>query len=167
VGEATLRARRDGLAVATATLGLAASVRASAPWLLGGAKTLSYAVNMASQRWAQSVGADDVLWLSSDGYVLEAPTSNLVWRDGYRLATVPAEATGILPGTTARFLLDHAGTLGLSAVERLVTPTELSTVDGVWLLSSVRGIAEIRSLDGVPLGPSPDTARLQELLGYA
>ncbi|HZN76906.1 MAG TPA: aminotransferase class IV [Micromonosporaceae bacterium] len=166
VSEVTLRARQAGVAVATATLGIAASARATAPWLLGGAKTLSYAVNMASQRWAQSVGADDVLWLSSDGYALEAPTSTLVWRDGYRLATVPAEATGILPGTTARFLLDHAGALGLSAVERMITPAELSTVDGAWLLSSVRGIAEIRSLDGNPLPLSPDTERLRGVLGY-
>jgi 4-amino-4-deoxychorismate lyase len=166
IGAATLRARRAGLAVATASLGVAASARAAAPWLLGGAKTLSYAVNMASQRWAQTVGADDVLWLSSDGYALEAPTSNLVWRDGYKLATVPAEATGILAGTTARFLLDHASALGLSAVERMVTPAELSTADGVWLLSSVRGVAEVRSLDGVALPASSDTSRLRGLLGY-
>jgi 4-amino-4-deoxychorismate lyase len=36
----------------------------------------------------------------------------------------------------------------------------------VWLASSVRGLAEVRSLDGVPLGPSAETARLQKLLGY-
>ena len=48
-------------------------LRQDAPWLLGGAKTLSYAVNMASQRWAQSIGAQDVLWVSADGFALEAP----------------------------------------------------------------------------------------------
>jgi 4-amino-4-deoxychorismate lyase len=166
VGETSRRARHAGVAVATATLGVAAGARAAAPWLLGGAKTLSYAVNMASQRWAQTVGADDVLWVSADGYALEAPTSTLVWRDGGQLCTVPVEATGILPGTTARHLLDRAGELGLAAVERMIRPAELSSVDGAWLLSSVRGIAEIRSLDGVVRPPAADTARLRTLLGY-
>jgi hypothetical protein len=37
----------------------------------------------------------------------------------------------------------------------------------VWLASSVRGLAEVRGLDGVALGPSPETTRMQKLLGYA
>src|SRR5688572_8871979 len=95
------QARRDGVAVATATIGLPAELRGETPWLLGGAKTVSYAVNMASLRWAASVGAQDVLWVSGDGYALEAPTATLVWLDGQTLSTVPAQRTGILPGTTA------------------------------------------------------------------
>ena len=38
------------------------------------------------------------------------------------LCTVPAGATGILPGTTAALPVDHAGELGWAAEERLVTP---------------------------------------------
>jgi len=167
VAEATRRARAAGVAVRTATLGVPADVRHSAPWLLGGTKTLSYAVNMASQRWAQSVGADDVLWLSVEGYALEAPTSTLVWRDGGALCTVPAEPTGILIGTTGHWLLDHADELGLASRERMVTPDELTAVDGVWLLSSVRGVAAVRTLDGAATRThEKETARLRDLLGY-
>ena len=61
------------------------TARTDAPWLLGGVKSLSYAINMASQRWAQANGFDDALWISSDGYALEGPTSTLVWRKGDRL----------------------------------------------------------------------------------
>lgn len=167
VTEVIVRARHKGLGVRTAALGVPADLRRSAPWLLGGAKTLSYAVNMASQRWAWSVGADDVLWVSTDGYALEAPTSTLVWRSGSALCTVPAEPTGILAGTTARWLLDHAGALGLTADERMIRPGDLTTVDGVWLLSSVRGVAGVRSLDGVPTSTAADeTTSLRDLLGY-
>lgn len=166
IGPDTLRIRRNGAAVVTATLAVAAYARPAAPWLLGGAKTLSYAVNMASQRHAQSLGADDMLWVSADGYALEAPTSTLVWRDRDRLVTVPAEPTGVLPGTTARYLLDRAGELGLRADEEMLAPERLSRLDGAWLLSSVRGIAEIRALDGVPFRPARDTPRLRDLLGY-
>jgi 4-amino-4-deoxychorismate lyase len=121
---------------------------------------------MACQRWAAAEGADDVLWVSGDGYALEAPTSTLVWLTDGVLCTVPPASTGILAGTTAAYLLAHAGELGWTATERLVRPAELHTADGVWLTSSVRGPAEIRALDGVPLGPSPETARIAKLLGF-
>ncbi len=161
------RARSEGIAVLTATLGLPADVRAGAPWLLPGAKTLSYAVNMASQRWAQSAGADDVLWVSADGYALEAPTSTLVWLDGSTLYTVPAARTGILAGITARWLFDHAHSLGWDTGERMITPAKLGQVTGAWLTSSVRGVAPIRTLDGAELPSSADATRpIQRLLGF-
>lgn len=168
VPESNVRARRDGVSVVTATLGFPAHLRPDAPWLLGGAKTLSYAVNMASLRWAKSTGADDVLWVSSDGYALEAPTATLVWRDGATLRTVPASGTGILAGTTAAYLLAHAGSLGLEAAEGLVTPAGLAASGGAWLTSSVRGVAAIRSVDGAPLPHDPAMSeRIGALLGFA
>lgn len=166
VAAVTLAARSAGLRAASITLGVPADARTGAPWLLGGVKSLSYAVNMASQRWAAAQGLDDVLWISGDGYALEGPTSTLVWRDGDALCTVPAGRTGILPGTTAGHLLGRAAELGLTADERMIKPAELCQAAGVWLLSSVRGCAEIRTLDGIDLGPSPDTARIQRLLGF-
>ncbi len=166
VAGSSIRARHDGISVVTATVGFAADVRQHAPWLLGGAKTLSYAINMASQRWAAANNADDVLWVSGDGYALEGPTSTLVWLADDTLWTVPAEPTGILAGTTGRFLLDHAGDLGLKAAEGMITPAELGSTGGVWFLSSVRGVAEIRSIDGVALKPSELTDSIRKLLDF-
>jgi 4-amino-4-deoxychorismate lyase len=166
IGPAILRMRGEGIRVLTGTLGLSSGVRAAAPWLLGGAKTLSYAVNMASQRWAAAQGADDMLWVSTDGYALEAPTSSLVWLSGDVLCTVPAEETGILPGVTVRHLFDHAHEADFRAEQRMIRPAELSTVDGVWLVSSVRGPAEVRTLDGAELTASAHTNALRKLLGF-
>lgn len=160
------RERRDGLRVRTASLGVTATGRAGLPWLLAGAKSLSYAANQAARRWAAAHDADDVLWTSTDGYALEAPTANLVWLAGRTLCTVPAGDTGILAGTTATWLLAQAGQLGWSAAERMVTPDELGRTDGVWLVSSLRGLAEVRSLDGHRLPPSAHTPRLHQLLGH-
>jgi 4-amino-4-deoxychorismate lyase len=160
-------ARANGITVSTASLGIPADHRQAAPWLLGGAKTLSYAVNMASQRWAQTHGADDVLWVSSDGFALEAPTSTLVWLEGETLWSVPAQPSGILAGTTARWLLENAATVELTADYRMIKPAELATTGGVWFTSSVRGVVAIRSLDGVALPANPElTRRLQGVLGY-
>ncbi len=167
VGEAILRARAEGVRVLTATLGVPATARPDAPWLLGGAKTVSYAVNMACLRWAAARGADDVLWTSTDGYALEAPTATLVWLDGDVLRTVPPERTGVLAGTTARHLFDRAGEVGLRADERMIRPAELSTMDGVWLASSVRGLVEVRAIDGAELPARAQTAALRKLLGFS
>ena len=167
IGPAVVRSRREGITVATASLGLAADARERAPWLLGGAKTISYAVNMAAQRWAQGQGVDDVLWVSADGFALEGPTSTLIWLDGTTLCTVPAETTGILAGTTARWLLERADKLGYDAEERMITPAALARTAGAWFTSSVRGIVEIRAIDGVAMAAAKDTARMRELLGFS
>jgi 4-amino-4-deoxychorismate lyase len=166
IAATSITPRTTGIAVRTITLGFAAGGRTGNPWLLGGVKSLSYAVNMASQRWALAQGVDDVVWVSSDGYVLEAPTSTVVWQSGDRLYTVPAEQTGILPGTTARYLLDHAADLGFTAGEAMITPAGLATASGVWLLSSIRGIAELRTIDGTPRPASSETPRLRTFLGF-
>src|SRR6266545_3795372 len=162
----TRNARRAGVPVVTASLGFPATGRQGAPWLLAGAKTVSYAVNMAALRWAVAHDAGDVLWLSSDGYALEAPTASLVWLAEQTLWTVPPEPTGILAGITARWLLDHADSLGFTAGERMVRLDELAAADGVWLVSSVRGAAEVRAVDGVARKPAADTDALLNLLGF-
>ncbi|MFC4146479.1 aminotransferase class IV [Micromonospora mangrovi] len=166
VPAASRRARRDGVTVATLPLGVSAEVRAGLDWLPTGAKSTSYAVSTAARRWATRNGVDDVLWLSTEGYVLEGPSANVVWLSGGTLCTVPPTATGVLPGTTARWLLDHAPELGLTAAERMVTPAELTTADGAWLTSSVRGLTEIRTLDTTPLPSSDHTPTLLTLLGF-
>lgn len=154
------RQRRDGISLITADLG----ITTRPPWSLAAAKTLSYAENLAARRWAQRQGADDVLWLTADGHALESPTANLVWLAGDTLGTVPP--AGILRGTTAAHLLSRAAELGLRAEERMITAAELAGTDGIWLASSLRGLAEARTLDGVHRPPSPWTPRLLALLGF-
>src|ERR1700712_76543 len=79
VTERVLGQRRNGIAVICLGRGTASDAYAGAPWLLGGVKTLSYAVNVAAIRVAGARGAEDVIFTSSDGFVLEAPTATVVW----------------------------------------------------------------------------------------
>ncbi len=166
VPAAARRARRDGVTVATLPLGVAARSRPELGWLPTGLKSTSYAPNTAARRWAQRAGVDDVLWVSTDGYVLEAPSANVVWLRAGRLLTVPAAATGVLPGVTAQHLLTRAPELGLTAGEHLPTPTELQEAEAIWLTSSLRGLTEITSLNGLPRPRSPRTPHLQSLLAF-
>lgn len=161
-----VRERSDGVRVLTASLGVTATGRAGLPWLPSGAKSLSYATNLAARRWAVAHGADDLLWTSTDGYALEASTANLVWLTGGTLCTVPAAPTGILAGVTADHALARCAALGWDADRRMVTPAALATADAVWLTSSLRGPAPVRTLDGHPLPGTAHHDRLRDLLGY-
>ncbi|MEU4618584.1 aminotransferase class IV [Actinoplanes sp. NPDC023801] len=159
-----LRERRDGVRVLSADQGV--SVRRRPPWSISAAKSLSYGENFAARRWAVRQGADDLIWLSTEGYVLEAPTASVVWLTGDELGTVPPSEAGILPGITAAHLLSLAARAGLRPVERMVTLDELASADAIWLASSLRGLAEVVSLDGAPRPRSPWTPRLLALLGF-
>jgi len=151
-------AARAGVTAITLTLGVPAGLRKGAPWLLGGVKSTSYAANMASQRHARDLGADDVVWVSSDGEVLEAPTSTVAWIAAGRLVT-PPPSVGILPGTTLQAVLDLQL---VDADVRRGTVAELRAAEEVLLLSSGRGIAPVVRLDDVELGVGPVTQRLQD-----
>jgi 4-amino-4-deoxychorismate lyase len=159
----TLRQRTDGISVITLGLGIPADFRATAPWLLGGAKTLSYAVNMAAQRHAVAAGADDVVFTSLEGQLLEGPTSTVVWAADGTLHTPPL-ATGILAGTTAARLFARADDAGWPTEATAGTVDDLHAADAVWLLSGVRGAATVHTLDGVARGDAGLTARVRELL---
>jgi 4-amino-4-deoxychorismate lyase len=159
----TLRQRAEGIAVVTLSLGVPADFRATAPWLLGGAKTLSYAVNMAAGRHARAAGADDVVFTSLEGRLLEGPTSTVVWAAGGRLHTPPVE-TGILAGTTQARLFDRAEADGWPTAVTPGTVADLQTADAVWLLSGIRGAAAVTRLDGVACGDAGLSERVRALL---
>jgi 4-amino-4-deoxychorismate lyase len=159
---ATTVAGRAGVTAVTLTLGVPAGLRAEAPWLLGGVKATSYAANMAALREAEARGAEDVVYVSTDGEVLEGPTSTCAWVTGGLLVTPPADEVGILPGTTMGIALSLASRLGVPYEVRRGSVSELRAADEVLLLGSVRGVAPVLSLDGAPFPAGPVTRALAE-----
>jgi 4-amino-4-deoxychorismate lyase len=141
-------ARTDGIAVVTLDRGYRHDVELTSPWLLAGAKTLSYAVNRAVLREAARRGADDVIFVSSDGFVLEGPTSSVLFRRGNTLLT-PGTGLGILDGTTQGDLFAWATKRRIQTGFELLTPGELAQADAIWLVSSGRQAAPVRAIDGV------------------
>jgi 4-amino-4-deoxychorismate lyase len=137
---------RSGIRVITLDRGLSTTVPETSPWLLPGAKTLSYAVNMAATREAKRQGAADVLFVATDGYVLEGPTSTLLVRHGDTFTTTPVSA-GVLPGTCVNTLFAALQQDGHEVREQLMTVEDVASADGAWLLSSTRLAAPISQLD--------------------
>jgi 4-amino-4-deoxychorismate lyase len=161
------RQRRDGLRVVTLCRGTSSDAFTETPWLLGGVKTLSYAVNMAAQREAERRGADDVIFLSVDGQVLESPTSSVVWASGRTLRTPPDGASGILGGTTQQLLFTRAAAAGWRTEISPAKVGELHDADTVWLIGSVRGPVDVIELDGSPRGRDADrNAEIGALAGF-
>lgn len=160
-------AQRDTLAVVRLARGTASDAYADAPWLLGGVKSLSYAVNKAALREAARRGAGDVVFTSTDGFLLEGPTSSVVvWTDE-GLATTPTGATGILDSITTRVLLAAASADGVATSRRLLGVDEPFTARGTWLLSSIRGVATVTSVDGRPVPVDDElTARVRQWAGF-
>ncbi|WP_144754723.1 aminodeoxychorismate lyase [Curtobacterium pusillum] len=140
-------ARTEGISVVTLDRGYRHDVERTSPWLLQGAKTLSYAVNMAALREAARRGADDAVFVSTDGYVLEGTRANLILSVGGRLVT-PRTDIGILAGTTQADVFRFAEESGIETAYELVTLDDFHAADAAWLVSSVRQAAPIRAVNG-------------------
>lgn len=173
------RQRETGVDVILLDRGYDSEVGERAPWLLLGAKTLSYAVNMAALRYAHQQGADDVIFTSADGRVLEGPTSTVLLAhletedDGaggvrtVRRLITPQLDSGILPGTSQGALFTAAKAAGWELGYGPLEPKDLLDADAVWLISSIRLLAPVNHIDGQEIG-TPElrrqlTAELSEL----
>ncbi|GAB3277668.1 aminodeoxychorismate lyase [Sinomonas notoginsengisoli] len=165
---AAKRQREEGIDVLLLDRGYDSDVAERAPWLLLGAKTLSYAVNMAALRHAHAHGADDVIFTSSDGQVLEGPTSTVLLAHAdtddaghvtlKRLVT-PRLDSGILPGTSQGALFAAAKEAGWELGYGPLEPEDLFDAEAVWLISSVRLLTPVNRIDGKAVGTDPALAR--------
>lgn len=162
------RQRETGLDVLLLDRGYDSTIAERAPWLLQGAKTLSYAVNMAAIRYAKDADADDVIFTSSDGKVLEGPTATVLIarRDGdVKELLTPERDSGILPGTTQGALFPAAADAGWKLGYGPLEPDDLFSADALWLISSIRLLAPVNSIDGKPVSTSAElTSELTMLL---
>ncbi len=166
------RQRETGLDVILLERGYDSEIGERAPWLLLGAKTLSYAVNMAALRHAHRQGADDVIFTSADGRVLEGPTSTVLLAhletsdDGaggvrtVRRLITPQLDSGILPGTSQGALFKAAKAAGWELGYGPLEPQDLLEADAVWLISSIRLLAPVNRIDGHEIGTPELRAQL-------
>jgi 4-amino-4-deoxychorismate lyase len=159
-------ARRDGLSVLTMDRGLPANAVVG-PWSLAGAKSLSYAPNSAALRHAERMGADDVVFVSSDGFILEGPRSSVVIAPEIGTLLTPPASMPILPGTTQRAVFDAACDRGWQCAYAPITLAEVLAAQGVWLLSSITLAARVHTVDGAELKPSPIAEEFAALVDEA
>lgn len=124
-------------------------------------KTTSRADYVHARLEARRAGADDALFLTTDGHLSEATSANLFLVRADEVMT-PDLACAILPGTTRSWILGWASRVGLRPVEGWLTTRDLAEADEAFLCSSVAGILPVTRFEGRPVGsgqPGPVTLR--------
>lgn len=122
-------------------------------------KTLSYGANMLAGRIAKEQGADEALFVSPHGRVLEGPTWSFFYvRDG-RLLTPPL-SDRILKSITRARIMELT-----DAEERVTTLDDLADATEAFIASSLREGLPIAAIDGTPLpsAPGPVTLEVQRV----
>jgi branched-chain amino acid aminotransferase len=124
--------------------------------ILNGVKSLSYGANMHATRMAKDAGADEALFVTPDGIVLEPPTSTIFWVADGTLRT-PALEAGILDSITRRTILDS-----VAVEEGHFALTNVLGASEAFLASTVREIQPVTAIDDVRFAPGPRTAEARE-----
>jgi len=129
-------------------------------------KTTSRADYVYARLEARRAGADDALFLTLDGHLSEATTSNIflvhTGADGVLELATPSLDCAILPGTTRSWLLAWGERVGLRPVEGLLVPADLVGAAEAFLSSSVAGVLPVTGFEGAVVGtgaPGPWTLR--------
>ena len=127
-----------------------------------GLKTLAYTDAIVAFLAAQREGADDALFLDTEGHCSEATSSNLFVVTGSELLTPPVSCAA-LPGITRATILELASRVGVRAAERAFDLPALLGGGEAFLTSSLRGVAPVVGIDEAVIGdgvPGPVTRRL-------
>ena len=130
--------------------------------MTAGLKSLAYTDAVAGLLEARRAGADEALFLDTEGHCSEATASNLFVWTGSLLLTPPISC-GVLPGITREAVLELAQAQGLDRVERAFGLDELRAGAEAFLTSSLRGLAPVVRVGPDTIGrgtPGPITARL-------
>jgi branched-chain amino acid aminotransferase len=137
------------------------SVRRDPENPLSALKTTSRADYVFARVEAREAGADDAVFLTTDGFLSEATSANLFLVRADELAT-PSLACAILPGTTRDWILRWATDVSLRTNEAWLTTRDLAEADEAFISSSVAGILPVTRFSSSPIGngrPGPWTLR--------
>lgn len=130
---------------------LTATARRDERAATAGVKSLAYTEAIIALMHAHDDGADEAIFLDSDGHISEASASNVfICADG--ALTTPPLSCGVLPGITREAIIELAPTLGVQVSERPLSPRELAEAGEAFLTSSLRGVAPLVRIDRHAIG---------------
>ncbi|KYH40214.1 MAG: branched-chain amino acid aminotransferase [Candidatus Bathyarchaeota archaeon B26-2] len=127
-------------------------------------KSLNYLNSILSKIEANNAGADEAIILDRRGFICEATGENIFIVKGDTLITPPS-SSGALPGITANVVKRLAEEMGLTVIEKDLTPNELYNADEAFLTGTAAEIMPIREVNKRTIGDGkigPTTRKLLE-----
>lgn len=125
-------------------------------------KTVQLLYSSMARTHAAEAGYDDA-WLTQDGVITEATSSNAFIVTEGRLVTHPLDRH-ILPGITRSAVIELAVHAGLGVEERAFTVDEARRADEAFMTSSTTVVLPVVKIDDLPVGdgvPGPITRELR------
>jgi len=110
--------------------------------ILNRVKSLSYAANMHATRIAQGRGADEAVFVTPEGIVLEPPTSTIFWADSSGRLKTPSLENPILDSITRDRLVRE-----LDVSEGVYDTGELEAAPEAFLASTTREVQPVAAID--------------------
>ena len=129
---------------------IVSKTRISTSWHLAAHKTLSFMNNIMARENAYSQGAQEVLFLNTDGHVAECSVSNLFLVKNNEVIT-PSLKANILPGITRKVVLEICRQNSITAKEELFNLESLMDADEVFLTNSLMEAMPVSTIDNQPL----------------
>lgn len=129
-------------------------------------KTVQLLPNVLAKQKALAAGVFDAIFVSSEGVVREATSSNLCIVTGGTVTTHPLTLQ-ILPGITRMVVVDLCRELNIPVSERFFKTDALYGAEEAFLTGTVTEVLPIVTIDGQRIGDGqvgPVTARLYEAL---
>jgi len=106
---------------------------------VAGVKCSLYAENVVALREAQNDGADEVIFLNTQGVVSECATANVFWVKD-KVVYTPSLVTGCLAGVTRELVCELAASLSLKIQEGEYELADLLDADEVFITGTLRGV---------------------------
>ena len=125
-------------------------------------KSLNYLNNILAKIEGKQAGAEEVLMLNADGYVVECSGDNIFWIKNETLVTPPVHM-GILEGVTRNSVINLARDAGINVEERVFTRHDLYIADECFLTGTAAEVIPVVKIDRRAIGdgqPGKITQRL-------
>ena len=128
-------------------------------------KSLNYLENILARFQSRDVGAQESIFIDTDGYVAEGSMSNIFFVKSGELYT-PSTECPILPGITREVILEVASKVGIIIHEGQWTLEQLLTADEAFLTNSLMELMPLTRIDSAYINngkPGEMTLRLMTL----
>ena len=109
-------------------------------------KSTNFLENVLAKQEAGSRGADEGIWLNTQGHLVEGTVSNLFFTREGQLFT-PSLDSGCLPGTRRAIILEQAHRLQIPVYEEHCHPAMLCQADEIFLTNALMGMMPVHKID--------------------